>query len=106
MSTESYKGYNALLRRPWLLRRLAESDGPSYDQLCREVIRTFPHANIKYRARVPGVQSVPDLFWDELAVTAPDEAVSLTPRGWEAPDGLLADAREGGGVIAMPTRSS
>jgi len=83
--------YNPGLRRPWLLRRLAQADGLAYDQLCGEVIAAFPHSTVRFRASARGVRAVRDLLSEGLAVTERDASVWLTPDGWAALAALDGD---------------
>lgn len=89
-------GYNPLVRRARLLRRLAKADGVSYDDLCRSVIEQFPHARGLRFASPRGVRAVRDLLFDELAATEADESVWLTPAGWAA----LAELSEAKAEVA------
>ncbi len=79
-------------RRAWLLARLMAADGPSYDELCRGVTAAFPLDGPKWRASRLGVREVRRLFWDELAVTEPDESCWLTAAGWALLDQMTRAA--------------
>jgi hypothetical protein len=71
------------LRRDFLLARLREADGISYDELCRAVAEAIP-SHSHWAASARGVKVVRMLLWDGLATTEPDESVWLTPKGWQA----------------------
>jgi hypothetical protein len=71
----------------WVLLRLAEEDGPAYDELVREVIKAFfdpartgPHDYIHDGKRA--VRAIRGLMWYRLVTTHSDESMWLTPEGW------------------------
>lgn len=70
-------------RRCWLLRRLQAADGPSYDDLVREVIAAFPERE-RYWTSVRAVRSVRRLAFDGFITTESDESMWLTAAGWAA----------------------
>jgi hypothetical protein len=83
-------------RRAWLLARLAEADGPTYDDLCCAIVERFRIVHDKpnvarFLASARGVRAVRSLLWDELATTESDQSVWLTPARWTA----VEQAREG-----------
>jgi len=88
MTTPKYKSAPARnpfpRRRRWLLERLSQADGPSYDALCREVVERFGQDGRRWLASRDGVRAVRLLLWDRLATIEPDESVYLTPVGWGA----------------------
>lgn len=95
MSTPPYRppgSYVFPRRRAWLLERLADADGITYDNLVREIVTEFPQDGRQHLASVCGVRAVRDLLFDELAVTEPDQSMWLTARGWKALEALMAPA--------------
>ena len=85
-------------RRRWLLARLAEADGVSYNELCRSVVEELLAREGKPRSRAyvaanRGVRAVRALLWDGLASTEADESVWFSRAGWDA----LAAMREPAG---------
>jgi hypothetical protein len=80
-------------RQEFILRRLAQADGLTYDELCRAVITAFPMPS-KYVASTAAVREVRWAMWSMLVVTEPDESVWLTPAGWAA----LADQPQKAGA--------
>lgn len=95
MSSPQYRSA-AARRRSWLLERLADADGITYDALVGETVAEFP-AKSHYLTRVRAVRAVRDLLFDELATTEPDESIYLTPAGWRALESAMAPA---GGAAA------
>ncbi len=75
--------WQRLKLRKFILKRLRESDGITYDQLCHDTAARVRHPNKYYRSQ-NGVKEVRKVLWDRLAVTEPDESVWLTPAGWRA----------------------
>jgi hypothetical protein len=75
---------SAAARQDWLITRLTEADGPSYDDLCAEVVAAFPDGKTKWFASCKGVREVRWLLWSGLATVESDESVWLTPAGWAA----------------------
>jgi hypothetical protein len=73
-------------RREWILIRLRAADGPTYDELCREVIAAHPEDN-PHCARAWGVRAVRDMMYRALVTTESDESCWLTEKGWLASDG-------------------
>jgi hypothetical protein len=69
------------LRQEFLLERLRQADGITYDDLCREIVEAFPDHK-RWRASARGVREVRWLLWSGLAVTEPDESIWMTPAGW------------------------
>lgn len=69
-------------RRDYLLKRLREADGPTYDTLCAEVAEAFP-AKTPWWAGVQAVRAVRDLLWDELATVDADGSIWLLAAGWQ-----------------------
>ncbi len=70
-------------RRAWLLRRLLEADGITYDELCRAVVGAFPEKTAWWSS-VRGVRAVRDLMSAGLVTTESDESCWLTAAGWAA----------------------
>jgi hypothetical protein len=69
-------------RRAWLLERLREADGPTYETLCAEVAEAFP-AKRQYWASVQAVRAVRAVLWDELGTVDDAGAIWLLPSGWQ-----------------------
>ena len=71
-------------RRQWLLTRLSQADGPSYDELIRELIAAeVPPRMNETGIKIAAVHSVRSLLWNQIAVTESDETIWLTPLGWQ-----------------------
>jgi hypothetical protein len=78
---------SGLPRQDWLLCRLTEADGPSYDDLCGETVAAFPVGKSKWFASCDAVREVRWLLWAGLATVGSDESMWLTPAGWAAAGG-------------------
>ena len=74
-------------RREFVLGRLREADGITYDELVREVIAAFPEPK-PWLTAIRAVRAVRGLLWSRLVVTEPNESVWLTPCGWQRADEL------------------
>ena len=81
--------------RAAVLERLLEADGPSYDELCHEIVTAF-RGRGDYAANARGVRAIRELLWRQLAVTEPDESVWLTASGWEAIERMTKPAAKAG----------
>ena len=68
-------------RRTWLLTRLMEADGISYDDLCRGVVAAFggDEPKTRWQASRLGVREVRLLLWDGLATTEPPDGSAWPP---------------------------
>jgi len=77
------QGKRGYRMRKWILNRLREADGVTYDKLCHETYTAFPHRT-QWFASVRAVRAVREVLWLGYAVTNPDESVWLTPAGWYA----------------------
>jgi hypothetical protein len=78
--------FSNALRREYVLARLREADGITYDQLCGEVVAAFPEDR-GWLASVRAVRAARKLLFEGFATTEPDETIWLTADGWQRAGG-------------------